>query len=331
MEKVFLSFIIPAYNSKRYIDTCLKSILNQTCDDFEIVIINDGSSDNTLEVLENYQKKYNNIRIFSQENAGISAARNHGIEVASGEYITFVDHDDVIASDYVEKVKKKINQSKSDMLVFGYDTIDQNNKRINTIRVSEDLEWVRWGVCTVWLIVAKRELYMKYNIRFPQGLFNEDIPVAIKLSYYCENICALDEVLYHYRVYVGNTSSNIHKKFNQAPESRENVFKELRKVFDKVTGKRQKELIKYNAIKFYYGILFVYFKYNTKTELLEEYEKYTVAIKKYFPDYKKSKVYLRKPKGEPLLKRIAVWVSIKFDRIGCFKYLLLIINKKVFK
>lgn len=330
MKDIFLSFIIPAYNSEKCLQECLNSILNQTNMDFEIIIVNDGSTDRTAEIILELQKQYPGvIRCFEQNNKGISAARNKGIVEARGKYIAFVDHDDLIESTYVEKVKKKIADDKFDMLVFGYDTINENGKRMKKLPVSPDVRWARWGVCTVWLIVAKRSLYVDKNIMFPEGLFNEDVPVAIQLSYFCQKFGILQEILYHYRVYKGNTSSMIHNKFEQAPESRKNVFRVLSEVADKVEEQTVKNLVTYNAIKFYYGILFVYFRNNTKKELLDEYDKYTSAIREYFPQYKQCKVFLRKPIGEPLVKRLAVWVSIKFDRLGMFKWLLLAVNRKI--
>lgn len=330
MREVFLSFIIPAYNSEKYLEECLQSILNQTDEEFEIVIINDGSTDKTGEIISRLQTQYPGIiRCFEQNNKGISAARNKGIFEAKGEYITFVDHDDLIEDTYVEKVKRRIRNNNFDMLVFGYATIDQYGNVRKKLPVSPDVKWAKWGVCTVWLIVAKRSLYIDNNILFPEGLFNEDVPVAIKLSFCSQKFGVLQEILYYYRVYVGNTCSVIHKKYEQAPESRENVFRVLREISDKVDELEAKKMIEYNAIKFYYGLLFVYFRNNTKQELLDEYEKYTLALIKYFPQYKQCRVFLSRPVGEPFVKRLAVWVSVKFDRLGMFKWLLLVINRKV--
>lgn len=331
MSKVFLSFIIPAYNSERYIEPCLDSIINQTCDDYEIVIINDGSTDRTSDIIDKYIKEYpeKTIRVYMQQNQGISSARNNGIDKAQGEYITFVDHDDWIEKNYVQKVKNKLQSENSDMLVFGYNTIDENDNIIHTLPVAKDKKWARWGVCTVWLIVAKRDLFVRNEIYFPENLFNEDIPVAINLSFYSQKFTTLNEILYHYRVYIGNTCSKIHQKYESSPESRRNVFRVFSDIITKLDKQDEKDLVIYNAIKFYYGLLFVYFKYNTKEELLDEYEKYTKALVEFFPNYKRAKIHLFKPKGEPFMKRFAVWVAMIFDRMGIFKILLLIVNKKI--
>ena len=206
MSKVFLSFIIPAYNSERYIEPCLDSIINQTCDDYEIVIINDGSTDRTSDIIDKYIKEYpeKTIRVYMQQNQGIS-----------------------------------------DMLVFGYNTIDENDNIIHTLPVAKDKKWARWGVCTVWLIVAKRDLFVRNEIYFPENLFNEDIPVAINLSFYSQKFTTLNEILYHYRVYIGNTCSKIHQKYESSPESRRNVFRAFSDIITKLDKQDEKDLVIY--------------------------------------------------------------------------------------
>lgn len=330
MSKIKISFIIPVYNSEKYLEKCLCSIFNQTNKNFEIVLVNDGSTDGSQRIIDKFMEKYPKcIKVCFQENQGISAARNRGIDMAEGEYIAFIDNDDLIDKNYVEKVSAVIKKTKSDMIIFGYDTMDEFERKLSIFPVAKDKKWARWGVCTVWLIVAKRELYIKNNIRFPVGLFNEDMPVSIKLSYAAKKVETLDEILYHYRVYKGNTSSKIHSKFEEAPDSRRNVFREFRNIVDKLEDEQAIWMIKYNAVKFYYGMLLVYFQNETKEVLLNEYEKFTLAIKEFFPDYKETKVYLFSPKGESLKKRIAVVISAFFDRLGMFKWFLLLINKKL--
>lgn len=330
MANIMLSFIIPAYNSEKYIRYCLDSVFDQTNGNYEVIVINDGSTDNTQSILEEYIRIYKErIRVFSQKNQGISAARNKGVIEARGEYITFIDHDDQIEKNYVEDVISAINEGCYDVLTFGHDRIDALGNIIGRYPVSKNVEWARWGVCTVWLLVAKRSIYIENNIRFPVGLFNEDVPVSINVAYYSTNFGILNKILYHYRVYTGNTCSKIHSKFELSPNSRSNVFLELKRVEELVEQKKYKKLIIYNAIKFYYGILLVFFQNETKDNLLDEYNKYTEAICGFFPDYKKFPISIFYPRGELLKKRAAVFVSLWLDRVGLFKWFLLLVNRKL--
>lgn len=114
--KMKVSIIIPAYNAEKYIKKCLESVVNQTYKNIEVIVINDGSTDNTLEII----KKYKDIVLIDQENAGVSASRNSGIKKSTGDYIMFVDSDDYIDLDMVEKMINISNNGKTDIIRCGY-------------------------------------------------------------------------------------------------------------------------------------------------------------------------------------------------------------------
>ena len=109
-----ISAILPVYNVEQYIKDCLDSIINQTMDDIEIICVNDGSLDNSLQVLEKYAQKDARIKIISQENQGQGIARNNGLKIANGEYITFIDPDDWVDVDMFEKMYKSAKKFDSD-------------------------------------------------------------------------------------------------------------------------------------------------------------------------------------------------------------------------
>ena len=104
-----ISIIVPVYNAEKYIGTCIDSILKQTYQNFELLLINDGSSDNSLEVLNQYSKKDKRIRVIDQKNIGVAKTRNKGIQLARGEYIAFIDNDDYIDEDYLEQFMNVCN------------------------------------------------------------------------------------------------------------------------------------------------------------------------------------------------------------------------------
>ena len=120
----FVSVVIPVYNAEKYIAKCLDSVLSQQ-GVTEIIIVNDGSTDGTLKIVENYAKKHSKIKVINQENKGVSAARNRGIEEAKSKYITFIDSDDWVENDSFVKVAKIIKKDKSDVVLTGfYDVYD---------------------------------------------------------------------------------------------------------------------------------------------------------------------------------------------------------------
>lgn len=118
---VLLSFIVPVYNTEKYLEKCLNSILNQTCKDFEVIVINDGSKDDSDKILKKYEEKYSEqLRVIRQENHGIGYTRNKGIELAAGKYITFIDSDDAIEPTYCEKLCGMAEKNNLDMVVCDY-------------------------------------------------------------------------------------------------------------------------------------------------------------------------------------------------------------------
>ena len=112
-----ISVIVPVYNTEKYLPKCLDSLVNQTLKDIEIIIVNDGSPDNSQKIIDDYVKKYKNIKAFEKKNGGLSDARNYGIKKASGEYIAFLDSDDYVTVDMYEKMYKKAISQHFDMVV----------------------------------------------------------------------------------------------------------------------------------------------------------------------------------------------------------------------
>ena len=124
MEKV--SIIIPIYNSDKTIDRCLKSIINQTYRNIEVICINDGSFDNSYKILQNYLKTDSRIKVINQTNKGVSSARNNGIKNSTGKYIMFVDADDYLKDNMIELLVKSIKKDSSDLLICNYDVKCKN-------------------------------------------------------------------------------------------------------------------------------------------------------------------------------------------------------------
>src|SRR5690606_6348044 len=118
-SSVQFSIIIPIYNAEKYLVRCIQSILDQTYQNFELILVNDGSQDNSLSISERYAKKDDRIKVVSQKNQGVSSARNRGIELAKAEYVTFIDSDDFIASDYLKIFSSDAEIHNADIMISG--------------------------------------------------------------------------------------------------------------------------------------------------------------------------------------------------------------------
>lgn len=213
--KYKISIIVPAYNCEKYISSCLNSIINQGFDDFEVIVINDGSCDKTGEIALEYTKKDKRIKYFSQENKGPSSARNLGIKEAKGEYILFVDCDDWLNSDYLQKLYSAIIKSGSDIAVSNLIRKGKykhkhrfNYKEEKTAQdLARKIELLKVPLCCyVTGKLYKKELVE--NHLFIDGMFFEDImwlPEVIKKS---KKTVTVPEAIYYYRI---NNSSIVKK------------------------------------------------------------------------------------------------------------------------
>lgn len=209
MEKIKVTLIIPIYNSEEYIERCIDSLLEQTLKDIEILCVNDGSTDNSQQILEKYAEKYNNITVLKKENGGCGSARNLGIENAKGEYIEFVDSDDILEKDAVEKMYNSAKKYDSDLVVCGMYRIDEVTGKIitqdmmNVRKEYIDLEsdsmdellFINPGPCNK---LHKKEIFKK--ARFPKIPVVDDLMLTLQYMPYIKRISFVKEPLYKYKV-----------------------------------------------------------------------------------------------------------------------------------
>ena len=191
MPKV--SVIVPVYNVEKYIGRCLNSLLKQTEKDIEIIVVNDGSEDNSQLIIDEYVVN-NPGKIFSltKENGGLSDARNFGIPYARGEYISFVDSDDYVEKNMYEELLKKSESGKKKIITCGY-FMDWESKSIVKIDNNyKDVEsYILSGLVIAWNKLYRRDWLLETQLRFPKGLLYED------LQFFCElllSVESMDEV-----------------------------------------------------------------------------------------------------------------------------------------
>ena len=188
---VKISAIVPVYNVEKYLKECLDSIINQTLTDIEIICINDGSTDNSLKILNEYAEKDKRVKIFTQKNQGLSIARNNGMKYAKGEYISFIDSDDYIELNTFEKLYDKATRDDLDILMFKSFVYDEQKQKINEFDAYHDLEvfdkFIKNIFChldtkefthrisvTSWSKIYKTDFLKSNEINFPEKLLFED-------------------------------------------------------------------------------------------------------------------------------------------------------------
>lgn len=221
MIKPIISIIIPAYNAASFIHTSVDSVLSQSIpNDIEIIIVNDGSTDNTINVVENYMQEHSNIHLINQKNSGVSGARNSGIEAAQGEFIAFIDADDFISDGCLETIiKRLVNIDEKTEIVYLLSSLFPSKINCSTwikrlpnggvISGKDCFEKV--GLMhTVWGCLYKKAFIEKYNLRFAEGVKNsEDTMYMAECQSYINQVEFWPIQFYNYVYREGSASNNV--------------------------------------------------------------------------------------------------------------------------
>ena len=202
-----ISVIVPIYNVEQYLENCINSILNQTYRNLEVILVDDGSPDNCGKICDRYSDKDPRIKVIHKLNGGLSDARNKGIDTAEGEYLTFVDSDDTILPEMIDKLYQRIVIDQSDLAFCGYQQVNQKGDVLSEVYLEDNLlsgfdalrkSYEKNGVLYTIACnkLIKRQLFQ--NIRFPVGKYNEDEFTLYRVIDRCRKISIVREALYVY-------------------------------------------------------------------------------------------------------------------------------------
>ncbi len=204
---MLFSLIVPVYNVADYLPSCMESLQHQDFTDYEIILVDDGSTDGKSGALcDEYAASFPNVRVIHQENGGLGAARNTGLEHASGEYVFFIDSDDYIADNTLSILSRAIQQYAADMLVFtfqyvhgqAYTPAEPNSVPTHApLRLSSN-PGLLLEPPSAWARVCRRSLFLDHGIRFPGRVWYEDLRTTPKCLYYAKDVVYLPNALYFY-------------------------------------------------------------------------------------------------------------------------------------
>lgn len=213
MEAI-LSIIVPAYNVEQYLSDCLDSVVKQDNGKLEIVLVNDGSTDSTWDLCQRYAEKYPYIHAYSKENGGLSAARNFGIQKATGQYVYFLDSDDFLKEEAVEKLLSKIEKGAYDVVVSLYENLEDatgekydcgyhlEQEKVESLSGEALLQYVMTGRVYDWYAVlqtVKKSYLEANNLYFEEGVTFEDARWTPRVLLHAEKVGYLDFPVYVYR------------------------------------------------------------------------------------------------------------------------------------
>lgn len=243
------SIIIPVYNSEKYLDRCILSCINQTYKNFEIILIDDGSSDNSLKICNKYKNIDNRINVIHNKNEGVSIARNIGIENSEGKYIVFVDSDDFIEQDMLEKLENLLNKQKTECIIYNLDNMLKSKavygEEINNILIKLIISEVINSPCNKVYI---RDIIEKNNIRFEKNVkIGEDLLFNVLYISKIKGFYLLNENFYNYSK---ENKQSLTLKYNKDKYNELMlVNKKLRGYFKKYNNKKILECEKYLRLK----------------------------------------------------------------------------------
>jgi len=285
MTKV--SIIVPVYNVEKYLEKCLDSIVNQTLKDIEIIVVNDGTKDNSQEIIDKYVKKYpKKVKGYIKENGGLSSARNYGLKYANGEYIAFVDSDDYVELDMFEKMYNKAINNNYDIVVC--DTIEVDESNSNKVYKKSNLNYSNNNIKNYIISppMACTRLYKKNlfeKLSFEEGIFYEDLNLTPSLALKTEGIGFIEEGLYYYLQRSGSIMKQ--KQFN---EKLLDIFSVLQKNYDILNNKYPKEVEYLYITHLLRTASMRFLNYTDSNKYLEQIKK---EIKDKFPNWRKNKYY----------------------------------------
>ena len=280
--KDLISVIIPVYNVEKYLEKCIKSVINQTYKNLEIILVNDGSTDSSGEICNKFLKLDSRIILLNKVNEGLSAARNFGIQNSNGEYISFIDSDDFISDRMFEVLLNNINKWDCDISIVEkcdvfedkeFDLKPLNEKQCYIYTKQEAMEkYFEGNFIPAWGKLYRRELFK--NIKFPVGVLNEDEAIMIKLLDRCKkNIVYQNRQLYFYLKRKEGSITSTRKNIKNNIDWINNAYENTKYVKDKYPDILSKAEARYYKSILAILIRLVYLEDDEYKDIEKEYKR----------------------------------------------------------
>lgn len=325
-NKIGVSVIIPVYNVEKYLDKCIKSVLEQSMQNFEVIVVNDGSTDDSAKIIENYCNMYpEKIKAYSKENGGLSSARNYALDKAKGEYVTFLDSDDYLDKDYLERLYTVAKKNDSDMVCSGQRKVAEDGRTLAVlsypIKANKKCILRRLNISGK---IYRRAYIEQHHMRFAVGKTYEDDPFNLTMLFLAKNFRILNYEGYNQLVREGSiTSKRI--VIDKIP------FDALEKSISYVLSHKDEindyEIFEYTVLSFFTYFIFqankkhVYLKKGKERksdlDVVLKFCDFTKRIiETYMPEYyKNSNINILKNRELQLSQRCGVWVYVRLLRL----------------
>lgn len=312
-----VSVIVPVYNVERYLRHCMETLIAQTLEDIEIIVVNDGSTDNSLTILEEYETKYApKLKVFTITNHGVSYARNYGAEQASGEYLMFVDSDDYVEPELCQLLYEKAKNDNNDIvLCYRNDVYEHSTKEdveiktINTMTANQNFTMEENPYELVWLTpfpwdkMVRRDLFFK--VRFPEGIRFEDLAYILKITCIAENIGIVRQPLYNYRRMTGGFLNTFSEATLDIIKAFDNVIDFMKE--NNLYDKYEEEIAYICARHFFFRYPVILDKTNKEWKLKKRIVKDTQDfLNDQFPNWKENH-YLKYSSSQGIKRNLSIY------------------------
>lgn len=335
-----VSVIIPVYNTESYIEYCLDSVLAQNYEQVEIVVIDDGSTDKSAEIIGRVLEGYENAQVLHIENHGLSYARNLGLANAHGEYITFVDSDDLIGPDYIKNMVELAGKNDSELVISGYTLAryavegqDAENEEKHTLPALDiissviphdykqgDNESWAYRIGVSWGHLYSHELWDRYNVQYEESVYAEDVPITLFMNYACRNICILERADYYYIQRNGSIMTGFRglKKY-RLPYASLRKFYKMSKDNCESAASVSRAFYEYGYLRAFAQFAFDLARGADKEKRKELCDFITDFLRDEMPEYSHNPIL--KKKYFPAKQRIAVRLLVGCCRCGCLYFM----------
>ena len=297
MPKV--SVIVPVYNVEKYLDKCLLSLVNQTLKDIEIIVVNDGSPDNSQDIIDRFKKDYpKKIVSLIKENGGLSDARNYGIEHAKADYIGFVDGDDFVDVSMFEKMYNKAIEKDFDLVVCNLNYVYDYDVVPTSGNVKEDTEDIKKTMLdiypTAWNKLYKKDILNKHKLRFKKGVWFEDVEFIYRVLPYVKTIGVVKECFYEYVQREGAISKTYDERLYHYIDNFNGIVDYYKKneLYDKYYNE-----LEYAYVRYIYGTFIKQAMNYPRKKFVKALKDAKKNVKRHFPKYRKNKYFYKNLKG----------------------------------
>jgi len=306
---VSISVIIPVYNGEQYIERSVESVLKQSAKDIEILMLDDGSTDDSLKLCREYEQNYPDmIKVFTHANMGVANTRNKGVSLAGGKYIMFLDQDDFFDIGYMETFLEAAEKNEADVVIGGYRRPDKEGKIRITVRPTDE-EYIRYKNLQAWAKIHRADFLKENNILLFPNSIGEDIPFTLRENAMASRSVVIDYIGYNWYINEESVTHTVQTGLERNIEGIRNLLGEIH------LTKTDNPLFEYVVIKTVIYLLLACGRVDTSAVFMKYYRELFEWLEANYPVFKKNKYILSGPKGQERSISIQVCLFLTMHRM----------------